>query len=110
MEGERRSLQSSHPVLPRTLRNEAGHDEHDEPARTEDRGVHTPEAWGRGAGTGVSQEAVTTAVLNFLSNPDAIRRLLAVISPDGGLGSASSTPTADGKLSLFKYGSLVPVS
>ena len=31
-------------------RDEAGHDKHDEPARMEDRGAHTPEAGG-GAGT-----------------------------------------------------------
>ena len=85
-------------------RDEAGHDEHDEPARTGDGGVHTPEAGEGGTGTGVSQEAVTTAVLSVLSNyPEVVRRLLAVVSSDGGSGSASSTLAADGKLSLFMH-------
>ena len=84
-------------------RDEAGRDEHDEPATTEDGGARTSEAGGGGAGTGVNQEAVTTAVLNALSNPEVVRTLLAVVSPDGGSGSASSTPAADGKLSLFMH-------
>ena len=49
-------------------RDKADHDEHDKPARTGDGGAHTPEAGG-GTGTEVSQEAITTAVLNALSNP-----------------------------------------
>ena len=48
--------------------DEAGHHE---PARTEDGGAHTPEA-GRGAGTGVIQEAVTTPILNAPSNPEVV--------------------------------------
>ena len=51
----------------------------------------------------MSQEAVTTTVLNALSNPEVVCTLLAVVSPDGGSGSASSTPAADGKLSLFMH-------
>ena len=47
-------------------RDEAGHDEHDKPARKENRGAYTPKA-----GAGVSQEAVTiyTTIVNTLSNP-----------------------------------------
>ena len=72
-------------------REEAGHDEHDEPART----------GAGGAGTGVSQEAVTTAVLNALSNLEVVHRLLGVVSADDVSGSVSSTLAADGKLSLL---------
>ena len=83
-------------------RDEAGHDENDEPARTGDGGAHTPEAGG-GAGTGVSREAITTAILNALSNPEVVCRLLAVVSPGGSSGSALSTLAADGNLSLFMH-------
>ena len=67
-----------------------------------DGGAHPPETGGGGAGTGVSQEAVTTTVLNALSNLKVVRRLLAAVSPDGGSGS-TSTLAADGKLSLFMH-------
>ena len=43
------------------------------------------------------QEAVTPAVLEALSNPDVIRRLCAVVSPDGDSSSGSAMVAADGK-------------
>ena len=54
---------------------------------------------GRGAGE-ANQEAVTAAVLNALSNPEVIRRMLAVVSPEGPGGSASSRSASrtDGEL------------
>ena len=54
---------------------------------------------GRGAGK-VNQEAVTAAVLNTLSNPEVIRRMLAVVSPEGPAGSASlrTASRTDGEL------------
>ena len=45
----------------------------------------------------LSQEAVTAAVLDALSNPDVICRLCAVVSPDGGSSSDSAMVAADGK-------------
>ena len=47
----------------------------------------------------VNQEAVTTAAL---ANPEVIRRLLTVVSPEGSAGSASSrtASSSSGKLSI----------
>ena len=67
-------------------------------------------ATGRSSGD-VNQEAVTGAVLEALANPEVVRRLLAVVSPEGPPGAASSSRTtsrSDGKLSVivvsaFKY-------
>jgi hypothetical protein len=42
----------------------------------------------------VNQEAVTTVVLEALANPEVIRRLLTVVSPDGPAVSASSRTTS----------------
>ena len=52
-----------------------------------------------GRGPGVSQELVTAAVLDALSNPDVIRRLVAAVSPgtSDGSGASSSAAAADGK-------------
>ena len=56
----------------------------------------------RGAGE-ANQEAVTAAVLNALSNPEVIRRMLTIVSPEGPGGSASSRSASrtDGEL-LYK--------
>ena len=50
----------------------------------------------------INQEAVTTAVLEALANPEVIRRLLTVVSPEGSAGSASSrtASSSSGKLSI----------
>ena len=47
----------------------------------------------------MSQELVTAAVLDALSNPDVIRRLVATVSPgtSDGSGVSSSAAAADGK-------------
>ena len=83
------------------VRDEAGHDEHDEPAGTEDGGAHTPEARGGGAGT-------ATAVLNALSTLEVVRRLLAVVSPEA--QCRPRLPLMVSSLySCIKYGCLVPV-
>ena len=72
-----------------------GDEQDDEPARRDD-GTDPNSETGRGAGV-ASQEAVTAAVLDALSNPDVIRRLRTVISPDGGSSSGSVMVAADGK-------------
>ncbi len=48
----------------------------------------------------MNQEAVTTAVLEALANPEVIRRLLTVVSPGGPAVSASSraASSSSGKL------------
>ena len=50
-------------------------------------------------GPGVSQELVTAAVLDALSNPDVIRRLVAAVSPgtSEASGTSSSVAAADDK-------------
>ena len=57
-----------------------------------------------GRGPGVSQELVTAAVLDALSNPDDIGRLVAAVSQGSseGSGASSSVATADSKfLSIY---------
>ena len=49
----------------------------------------------------VNQEAVTAAVLDTLSNPKVIRRMLAVISPEGPTGSASSKTASETDVELI---------
>ena len=52
-----------------------------------------------GGSGNVNQEAVTGAVLEALSNPEVVRRFLAVVSPKVPLGTALSRTTSrsDGK-------------
>ena len=69
-----------------------GYEQDNEPARRDD-GTEPNSETGRGAGV-ASQEAITAAVVDALSNPDVIRRLRAVVSPDG---SSSAMVAADGK-------------
>ena len=51
---------------------------------------------GRGAGV-ASQEAITAAVVDVLSNPDVICMLCAVVSPNGGSSFSFALVAADGK-------------
>ena len=82
-------------VAERDGKGEQHHD--DEPPRR-DSGPESNTRRETGRGTDeVSQEVVTAAILDALSNPDIIRRLLAVVSPGGPSDSDSLTAASGGE-------------
>ena len=98
-ESEQPSLPPADPPPPENAeRDDKGKQHHDDEPPRRDGGPESNARRETGRGTGeVGREVVTAAVLDALSNPDVICRLLAVVSPGGPSGSGSSMAASDGE-------------